>query len=400
MGERELDLVLVGATGFTGGLVAEHLTRRLAQPGTPATRWALAGRSLDRLRGVRDRLSAIDPACGELTLREVDASDPASLDALAGSTRIVATTVGPYALHGAGLLAACAAAGTDYLDITGEPGFVDRMWVAHHARAEHSGARIVHSCGFDSVPHDLGTLFTVGQLPEGESLAVEEFVRVGAAASGGTYQSSIHALADARGTRQAAVQRRRAEPRPAGRRVRALRPPLRRNPVGDGWALIAPTIDVDTVLRSARGLQRYGPDFGYGLSIVTRRAATAAGLAASVSTLALLAQVPPVRDGLLALKRGGEGPDEARRARSWFTARFAGRVGDEPEPRVVCEVRGGDPGYGETSKMLAESALCLAHDALPPTAGMVTPAVAMGEALITRLRDVGITFEVVTGAGT
>ena len=113
--------------------------------------------------------------------------------------------------------------------------------------------------------------------------------------------------------------------------------------------------------------------------------------------LAVLAQIPPLRDALLKLKDPGDGPDASRRERSWFTARFTGRVGAEAEPRVVCEVRGGDPGYGETSKMLAESALCLAHDELPDTRGMVTPAVAMGQALIDRLTRAGIVFEQLSG---
>jgi short subunit dehydrogenase-like uncharacterized protein len=151
------------------------------------------------------------------------------------------------------------------------------------------------------------------------------------------------------------------------------------------------------VLRSARALDRYGPDFRYGLSIVTKRAVNAAGLAGGLGVLAVLAQVPPVRDALLRLRDPGDGPDEARRERSWFTARFAGRVGAESEPRIVCEVRGGDPGYGETAKMLAQAALCLVHDELPETRGMVTPAVAMGHALIDRLVSVGITFEEVAG---
>jgi short subunit dehydrogenase-like uncharacterized protein len=393
----EHDVVLFGATGFTGGLVAEHLARHANQDGAPPTRWAIAGRSAASLAATRERLAAIDPALSDLPLLQADVGDPESLGRLAESTRVLASTVGPYIRYGEGLVAACAAAGTDYVDLTGEPEFVDTMWVRHHEQAERSGARIVHSCGFDSIPHDLGTLFTVGHLPAGEAITVEEFVQVGATFSGGTYHTLIHGLSRARPTMTAATQRRRLESRPTGRRARAVRTPLRRNPVGEGWALTAPTIDVDTVLRSARALDRYGPDFRYGLSFVTRRSASAAGIAGGFGVLAVLAQIPPVRDALLKLKDPGDGPDASRRERSWFTARFTGRVGGETEPRVVCEVRGGDPGYGETSKMLAESALCLAHDELPDTRGMVTPAVAMGQALIDRLTGAGIVFEELSG---
>ena len=393
----EHDLVLFGATGFTGGLVAEHLARHANQDGAPPTRWAIAGRNVTSLAAARERLTAIDPALADLPLLEADVGAPDSLRRLAESTRVLASTVGPYIRYGEGLVAACAAAGTDYVDLTGEPEFVDTMWVRHHEQAERSGARIVHSCGFDSIPHDLGTLFTVDRLPRNEPLTVEEFVQVGAALSGGTYHSVIHGLSRARATMAAATQRRRLEARPTGRRAGAIRTPLRPNPAGEGWALTAPTIDIDTVLRSARALDRYGPDFRYGLSFVTRRAASAAGIAGGFAVLAMLAQVPPVRDALLRLKDPGDGPDASRRMRSWFTARFTGRVGSESQPRVVCEVRGGDPGYGETSKMLAESALCLAHDELPETRGMVTPAVAMGQTLIDRLVDAGIAFEQVNG---
>ncbi|HTU30963.1 MAG TPA: saccharopine dehydrogenase NADP-binding domain-containing protein [Solirubrobacteraceae bacterium] len=396
----EHDVVLFGATGFTGGLVAEHLARRANSDsgagGTP-TKWAIAGRNVASLEATRERLAAIDPGLAGMALLQADVGDPESLKRLAQSTRVLATTVGPYFKYGEGLVAACAASGVDYVDITGEPEFVDTMWVRHHELAERTGARIVHSCGFDSIPHDLGTLFTVDRLPEGEPLTVEEFLQAGARISGGTYHTVIQGLSRARATMTAATQRRRLEPRPTGRRARAIRTPLRPNPVGEGWALTAPTIDVDTVLRSARGLDRYGPDFRYGLSFVTRRAATAAGIAGGVGALAVLAQVPPVRNALLRFQDPGDGPDEARRERSWFTARFAGRVGDESVPRVICEVRGGDPGYGETAKMLAESALCLAHDELPEARGMVTPAVAMGQALIDRLTQVGIVFEQVSG---
>jgi short subunit dehydrogenase-like uncharacterized protein len=391
------DLVLFGATGFTGGLVAEHLARHANEDGVPPTRWAIAGRNTTALAAVRERLTAIDPGLAELPLLQADIGDSGSLRRLAQSTRVIATTVGPYIHYGEGLVAACAAAGTDYADITGEPEFVDTMWVRHHEQAERSGARIVHSCGFDSIPHDLGTLFTVDRLPAGESLSVEEFLRVDATFSGGTYHTLIHGLSRARGAVTAATQRRRLEARPAGRRARAIRTPLRPNPVGDGWALTAPTIDVDTVLRSARALGRYGPDFHYGLSLVTKRAVGAAAIAGGFGTLAVLAQVPPARKALLRLRDPGDGPDELRRGRSWFTARFAGRVGAESEPRVICEVRGGDPAYGETSKMLAQSALCLAHDELPESRGMVTPAVAMGQALTDRLVRAGIAFEQVSG---
>ena len=191
MSERPYDIVLFGATGFTGGLTAEYLAANA--PGK--TRWALAGRSQVKLEQVRRRLAEINPDCAELPLLQADVGDPASIRAIADATRVVITTVGPYIHYGEPLVAACAAAGTDYVDLTGEPEFVDLMWLRYNDEAAASGARIVHSCGFDSIPYDLGVLYTVGRLPEGTPLRIEGFVRMGGAFSGGTYHSAINAFA-------------------------------------------------------------------------------------------------------------------------------------------------------------------------------------------------------------
>jgi short subunit dehydrogenase-like uncharacterized protein len=164
------------------------------------------------------------------------------------------------------------------------------------------------------------------------------------------------------------------------------------DPTANGWVLPAPTIDPQVVLRSARALPRYGPDFGYGHYIVAKRLAMLGGLTAGVGTLAALAQIPPTRKLLLKFRDPGDGPTAEQRDKAWFKVTFKGTTpsGD----RVVTEVRGGDPGYGETSKMLGEAALCLAHDDLPQRAGQLTPAVAMGQALIDRLQRAGISFSV------
>jgi short subunit dehydrogenase-like uncharacterized protein len=169
--------------------------------------------------------------------------------------------------------------------------------------------------------------------------------------------------------------------------------PPKRDPDAEGWIVALPTIDPITVLRSARALDRYGPDFTYGHYAVVKNPAVIAAGAVAVGGVVALAQTPPTRKLLLKLKDQGEGPSPERREKSWFKVRLVGEGGGE---RVVAEVRGGDPGYGETSKMLAESALCLAHDSLPETSGQVTPAVAMGDALIKRLQTAGIAFEVVS----
>jgi len=364
-------------------LVAEYLVRH-----APAsTRWALAGRDPDRLAALRERLGV------DVPLLAADAADRASLHELAHRARVVVTTVGPYLRHGEPLVAACAAAGTDYADLAGEPEFVDRMYLAHHRRALETGARLVHACGFDSIPHDLGAQFTVEQLPEGAPLEVRAFVRVRGNASGGTGRSAIGAFARVRHMAAAARDRSRVEPRPAGRRVRVLRTPPYHEPAVDAWAIPFPTIDPQIVTRSARALDRYGPDFAYGHFVAIKHLPVAAAGVAGAGAALALAQLPPTRQLLeCVVKAAGEGPTPQQRERSWFNVRFTGNGGDR---RVVCEVAGGDPGYTETAKMLAETALCLAHDELPATAGQVTTAAAMGPVLRARLQGAGIRFDVV-----
>jgi short subunit dehydrogenase-like uncharacterized protein len=165
-----------------------------------------------------------------------------------------------------------------------------------------------------------------------------------------------------------------------------------RSEAAGGWAVPVPTIDPQHVLRSARALDRYGPDFSYSHYLVIKRLSTLAGLGVGAGAVATLAQLPPTRKALLKIKDPGEGPSEEQRAKSWFRVRF---VGESDGKRVVTEVSGGDPGYSETSKMLSESALCLAHDDLPQRSGQLTTAVAMGQPLIDRLTRAGIEFRVV-----
>ena len=388
MTERPYELVLLGATGFTGGLTAEYLARR-----APQTRWALAGRDRAKLEQVRIRLAAIEPAAAELPLLGADIEDPGSLQAVAESTKVLITTVGPYIRYGEPVVAACAQAGTDYVDLTGEPEFVDRTWLAHHARASETGARLVHACGFDSVPNDLGVLHTVNRLPAGVPLTVNGFVRAHGTFSGGTYQSAVEIMGRLRQGREAARERRALEPRPQGRTVKGItRRPYDDHDAG-GWVVSAPLIDPLVVLRSAAALDRYGPEFRYGHHLVLKRLPAVAALGGGVLTIAALAQLGPTRELLLKAKRQGDGPSQQQRASSWFNNRFRGEGGGR---RVITEVSGGDPGYGETAKMLAESALCLAHDELPETAGQVTTAVAMGAALTERLIAAGIRFTTVS----
>ena len=387
--DRRFDIVVLGATGYTGALTAEYLAAHVPTE----CRWALAGRNQDKLAQVRERLAGIDPSCADLELLHADISDPDSLRELAESARVVVTTVGPYLQYGEPLVAACAAAGTDYLDLTGEPEFVDQMYLRHHEQAERTGARIIHCAGFDSIPHDLGALFTVQQLPKDVPISVRGVVRASGLASGGTFHSALGQMSRMRQMQRAASERRKAEPRgDDGRRVRANgNAAPRRDSVLGYWLMPMPTIDPVIVKRSARALPEYGPDFSYTHHMGFKRLPVAAGTVAGVGALSVAAQVPPLRALLKKRVPQGSGPSEEKRARSWFTVDFVGEGGGQ---RVVTQVSGGDPGYTETATMLAESALCLAFDDNPVTKGQVTTAQAMGENLLARLAKSGISFTV------
>ena len=388
MAARDLDVLLLGATGFTGGLVAAELGARAA--GT-RLRWGVAGRDRDRLA----RLAADLPGDPEVVV--VDVTDPTALAAAAARTRVLATTVGPYARLGLPVARACAAVGTQYADITGEPAYVAALEREVDATARASGATLVVCCGFDSVPHDLGVHLAVSRLPDDADVVVRGYVRARGRVSGGTARTALAALGDLAGAAGAG-----RDGTDGPRRVRRLDLGAHRPGRLGGWAVPLPTIDPAIVLRSARALPGYGTSFAYGHYAHVRRTATLVGAGAGLGAAALAARTRPGRALLeRLLPDPGEGPDEAARAAGRFTVLVLGEVGttpdaDGPTPGagVVVRVRGGDPGYGETARMLAEAALTLASDERPDVAGVVTPAVGLGAAYRRRLEGAGMTFEV------
>lgn len=390
MNDGPFDIVLFGATGFTTGLAAEYLAANAPN----GLRWALAGRDSRKVEAVRDRLTLIDPELGQLPVLHADVADQGSLRRLAEQARVLMNGVGPYLHHGDGVVAACARAGTDYLDLTGEPEFVDDTYARHHRTAVGSGARIVHACGIDCVPLDLGVWYTVEQLPSGVPLRLDGIMRAGGrlVPSGGTWNTALELMGRPRAGLRARRARLAAQPAPVGRTVRhPLGVPGRDRALGC-WTVPLPTLDPQVVAHSARDHERYGPDFRYrhhaGLPKLWMLPAGVIGLTA----LATLAQVPPVRRWLRARQPSGAGPSVEQRAASWFSIDLRGSGGGRS---VHTQVSGGDPAYGETSKMFAESAMCLALDDLPPTAGQVTTAVAMGDALIERLSKAGMLFRTI-----
>jgi short subunit dehydrogenase-like uncharacterized protein len=384
--ERELDVLLLGATGFTGGLVAHELARRVA--GT-RLRWGIAGRDLTALARVAERVG------GAPSLVALDVTDATSIDAAVRRTRVLATTVGPYERLGLGVARACALAGTHYADITGEAGFVALLEREVDPIARANGATMVVCCGFDSVPHDLGVQFAVSALPDRHDVTIRAYVRARGRLSGGTAATALDGLAAGRAGRSAALPEADPDDRVVGRLVLGVHRPERLG----GWGVPMPTVDPLIVLRSARRLGGYGDTFTYGhyfhIAGTARLAAAGAGLGAA----ALAARTRAGRSLLeRLLPSPGEGPDEATRARSSFRILLMGDAfgpTDEDRVSLVVRVSGGDPGYGETSKMLAEAALTLASDERPDVVGVVTPAEGLGVPYRRRLEASGMRFEVV-----
>ncbi len=409
---RRFDVVLWGATGFTGQLTAEYLLRRHAGEGL---RIALAGRNIGKLERVRDELSAVDKEAASFELLRGDSHDRASLDAIAKEAEVVCSTVGPYSKYGAALVEAVAAAGTDYCDLTGEPQFVRAMIDAHHARAEQTGARIVHCCGFDSIPSDLGTWNVVHQAKERFDITLDEVKlitgRMKGGVSGGTIASMMQVLEDVKKDRS--ILRKIGNPyglNPEGER----RGPDQSDQKGvrydddlPGWTgpFVMAAINTRVVRRSNALLDySYGREFRYSECSGTGRGAKglmrATALAAGVTAMMAGSAFGPTRDLIVGrLPAPGEGPSRDAREAGSFVLHLIGkgRTSSGQAVTVRSKVVGkADPGYGETAKMLGESALCLALDGdeLDAPGGIRTPASTMGRHLLARLRRQGMEFPV------
>jgi short subunit dehydrogenase-like uncharacterized protein len=382
---RDLDVLLLGATGFTGRLVAHELAARVR--GT-RLRWGIAGRDTTRLQQLAAELESTPEVL------RVDVTDRDSLAAMAGSTRVLATTVGPYARLGVDVARACAEHGTHYADITGEEGFVRTLEREVDPLARRTGATMVVCCGFDAVPHDLGVRFAVSHLPDDADVVMRGYVRASGRMSGGTARTALDALAGSALVPER-IDTAPDDARPVERLALGAHRPARLG----GWAVPMPTVDPLIVLRSARVLPGYGRLFVYGHFAHVRRTTTLVAGGLALGAAALAARTGPGRAALeRLLPSPGDGPDAAARAAGRFTVLLVGTAHGEhadDDVRVVARVRGGDPGYGETSRMLAEAALTLASEERPDVTGVVTPAVGLGLPYQRRLEASGMRFEVV-----
>jgi short subunit dehydrogenase-like uncharacterized protein len=394
----QYQIVVFGATSFVGQILCRYLFERYGAAGEVV--WAMAGRSESKLQTLR---SALGEGAGKLPLIIADAADEAAMTAMCQSTRVVVSTVGPYALYGSLLVKACAETGTDYCDLTGEVQWISRMIAAHEATAKKTGARIVHCCGFDSIPSDLGVHFLQQQAQQrfGEPC---RRVRMGVRTlrggfSGGTVASLMNAVQES--VKDPAVRKLMANPYAVcpGEGAGGVRQPnvSFAEYDADARSWLAPfvmaAINTRIVHRSnALSGHAYGREFQYDEATMTgagfKGRARAMGMAAGLSGFVTLAVIPPTRWLLekFVVPKPGEGPSPEAQENGGFDLRFTGKTAGGKMLRVKVTGKR-DPGYGCTSRMLGEAAACLALDLAKDdlAGGFWTPATALGDRLIPRL---------------
>ena len=388
MSDREFDVVIYGATGFTGRLVAEYLQ---AEYGGTDLKWAMAGRNAEKLAAVRDEMGVSE----NVALITANSDDSASLEALADRAKAIITTVGPYQLYGEPLLKACADRGTDYVDLCGEPAWMKDMIDRYDDAAKASGARIVLSCGFDSIPFDLGVYFLQRHAIAkhgGACSRVRCRVRgMQGTFSGGTAASFMETMK--RAQVQPEILNWLKDPFSLSPESGAPQPPIHKpmeEPDLGSWAtpFVMASINTKNVHRSNALLgYQYGKDFQYGEMVLTGPGEKGEAIANGMAKRDVFADNP---------LKPGEGPSKEERDNGSYDVMF---VGDAPNgTRIIASVKGDkDPGYGSTSKMIAEAALTLVQDAKGP-GGVMTSAPAMGEGLLTRLQQhAGLVFEIELG---
>lgn len=415
LAERPFDIVLFGATGFAGKLVAEYLAEHAPRSGVT---WAIAGRSRDKLEAVRRELAASDASLATLPIHVADSHDRKALEDLVTTTRVVITTVGPYAKYGLPLAQACARHGTSYCDLSGEATFIRSVIDACHDDARKTHARIVPASGFDSIPSDLGTYLAWdhARRKHGEDLAwAKIFVaRMRGGASGGTIASVlgvVDAATSSRDARRLLLNPHGLDPDPS----RAPRDPFEDDQRGirydedlGRWTapFVMAAINSRVVRRSHALLAEadgrgYGARFRYNEAMSFQRGArglvTASAVTTGIGGFLGAAAIPPLRKALerFVLPKAGDGPSRDAIESGFFEMRVVAKT--ESGKRLSGRIVGRrDPGYGETAKMLSETAMCLAKDdaQLAPRYGVLTPAASMGMRLIERLRTAGMTFDI------
>ncbi|KAF9199780.1 hypothetical protein BGZ49_010064 [Haplosporangium sp. Z 27] len=423
MTSREFDIVIYGATGFTGLRTCQYLARTYKQ----GVRWAIAGRSISKLEEVREKLVAIDPTLSDLTIIKADAGSPESLEAMTARTKVVISTVGPFIQYGEPLVAACVKQNTHYIDSTGESPFVHRIIEKYHKEAHDKDVILVPQCGFDSVPSELGTKMVADYLRKEYNLPTKSaklsVIKFSGAASGGTL-ASICEIMEAKEEVSAMIDQNSLVPQDAAPKVvpaKVSLPTIFYDRDFKLWqAYFIMSSSNEKIVKRSHGLQiesdgvGYGPQFTYSESM-----STPGFLVSVITTIGLAIGGAALSVGVLRrfiqnrfLPAPGTGPTDESIAKGHFTIKVVGESevpenvpGDAPAAdqkpiKVMAIIQGGDPGYGETCRYLVEGALCIVQNEDRVRSenkikgGVLTPAYAFGHILIERLRAQNVNLAV------
>ena len=370
MNNKKYDIVVYGATGFTGQLVCEYLS---SHDEIDKVNWAIAGRNIERLNLISEKYSNVD-------IIHASSDDPNSLDEMCVQAKLILTTVGPYDLYGEPLINSCINNKSHYVDLTGEPQFVHRMVDKYNNKAIEQNVAIVNCCGFESIPPDVGTYHSVKQL-KSKSIEVNYFLQTRGTISGGTWASFLNSII----SKQPIIKIRST----TKNKKKAKK--LYYNKDLGKWAMIFPVIDKQIVMRSSKSSSQYGENFNFNEYMLSKSYMRLIVLLLGIISVSFLAKFKIFRNWLISLRPSGSGPNKEQRENNWFKATIIAKGNSKT---ITTIIKGKDPGYGETSKFISEMALCiiLDYDKLNSSSGFLTPVQCSKGLLIERLRKAGISI--------
>ena len=371
---KDYDLIVFGASGFTGVLIAEYLSNH---KDIKNIRWAIAGRDKKKLELISRKFS--------IDFILADSFDQESLNSMCRKSKLIISTVGPYDIYGEKLIKACVKEESHYLDLTGEPAFIQKMSHKYSASVENKDVILIHCCGFESIPADLGTYLTVKEL-QSNDINISYYLKTKGKISGGTWASFLNAIT----SKQPIFHKNKTTKKPK-KRMKSKK--LFYSDRFKKWALFFPVIDKYIVMKSSGSFKEYGSNLSFNQYILLPSLLSALILIFSIFSVALLSKLKFFKKFLLDHIPSGNGPSEEERKKHWFDVSI---IASSNTKEVITRIKGGDPGYGETSKFISEMALCilLESDQLIKSKGILTPVECTGELMLNRLQNTGISIEV------
>jgi len=370
---KKYDLVVYGASGFTGQLICEYLS---THKDALDLNWAIAGRNAEKLETISEQFSKEEK---KIDILYGDSFDKPSLDNITSQSKLIITTVGPYDIYGEKLVASCIDNQTYYLDLTGEPHFVHKIKEKYAQKAYDSNVAVIHSCGFESIPPDIAVYSAINLLNE-PNADVSYFFESNGDISGGTWASFINSL---------------SSPSPIGSKQsksKSRKKKLFFHKEFKRWALFFPVIDKYIVQKTAKNFSQYGEDFSFSEYMLFKSWKKRTFIMIGIFIVSIISKSKVIKKWLLSLKPSGSGPTKNQRAKNWFIAKV---IAKGQKGSVMTTIKGGDPGYGDTSKFISEMALCLLtqEDQLLENKGILTPVECTGDLLLDRLKGAGISID-------